>query len=388
MSAKVSGRDGFEWFDPKTIRIVGDSAIKSKSAIFRNPRTYTNPGFSAEKMADLRKAIARDGLKQPLEVRIVGGDKIELVAGERRLRSILELIRTKIPCYNTNTKKMEPANNVYAEVCCRVIDAADDKDAIRQSVLENLLHEHLTDYELLLQCKRMEEVGYSRTEQAETFDKSEAWISQSHSLLNSNKRILACMEKGLLGRTQALRFLQIPIEKIDEVLDGALKENAYQLEAREQAALQEQDAAYDAIEQHEAEIMAAQVKGLNSKAGEAKKKMVQAERDAAAASKKVASIRKQKGKRKISVEDIDTAAKKAGADENLNHSQSMKVIRQVDSELERLLESHEPLINPDTEEEYNRKGIVIIKRTLDWVLNRNGMKHPLEALVEIPHDEE
>jgi len=379
------GRDGIEWFDPKAIKIVQEGGTKTKGVLFKNPRTYTNPGFSPEKMAELRRAIAKDGLKQPLEVRLVN-NRVELVAGERRLRSILELLRTKTPCYNRNTKQMEPADKVYTEVCCVVIDANDDKDAIRQAVLENLLHEHLTDYELLLQCKRMEEAGFTRSEQAETFGKSEAWISQSHSLLNTNKRVLDCMEKGTLGRTQALRFLQISADKIDEVLDGALKENVYQLEVREQTALNEQDKAFETIEEAEAEIVAAQMKGRTTEAGEAKRKLQQAEKDASAAAKKVANVRKQKGKRRVSVEDIDTAAKNAGADENLNHSQSMKVVRQVNHDLEVELGKGSALINPDTDEEYDRREVCIIKRTLDWVLNKGGMKHPLEALAEPPEE--
>jgi ParB family transcriptional regulator, chromosome partitioning protein len=382
MSQQQPGRDGIEWIDPLQIEIVKDVSIASgakpeKDTIFKNPRTLQNPGFSPEKMAELRQAVIKDGLKQPLEVRKDGG-AFKLVAGERRLRSILWLREHDTLCYNRNTKQLETASKVYAQVPCVLIDCKDDRDALRHAILENVLHEHLTDYELLLQCNRLQEAGYSRAEQAEIFQKSEAWISQSHSLLECPSIVLEYMSQGILGRTQALQFLNVPAEKTEEVLKNAMSDFIHQARTREEEAVREQDAAWDKIEELESEMKTAQVQGNKEVAKEARLKLAEVNKEAEKATKKIKQAKSSRLKRKLSVENIQAGQKKAGVDGNKQH-QSMKTVREVYERLSGLYNKGESLVNPDTDAEYDRNGVKVIIGTLDWVLNRTN-NSPLDVL--------
>ena len=72
-------KDNRVWVNPKEIEIVN------------NPRTKQNQGFSEENMTRLRNGIQRDGLDHPLLIRSIDG-RTQLVAGERRLRSVQRLI--------------------------------------------------------------------------------------------------------------------------------------------------------------------------------------------------------------------------------------------------------------------------------------------------------
>lgn len=377
------GRDGFEWFDPKKIEIVqfDSKDVKDKSKVFRNPRTVINPGFSPEKMAELRGAIAKDGLKQPLEVRKVG-DSIKLVAGERRLRSIRQLLMNDDLCYNPNTRSMERASKVYKEVCCKVVDCQDDKDALRHAIMENLLHEHLTDHELLVLCHRLEEADYTRAEQAEIFSKSEAWISQSHSLLDCHSLIAEYMSKGVLGRTQALQFLQIPRDKVEEVLKHAMADSLTQAEAKEAEALKEQEKAFENLEQHESELRVVQIRGKNSDVSDVRKKIAQDQKDIDKTERKVEQARKSRRRSKLTVENVQAGAKLANTDIQ-TRAQSIKIIRSIHSDLSGLLTKNEVLVNPDNGTEYNSRDIRIVVGVLEWVLNSNDMKTPLDVLVQL-----
>jgi hypothetical protein len=385
-----------KYFDPRDIEIVNSD----KGARF-NPRTLTNPGFSDESISSLRRGIAKDGLNHSLLIRLdERTDKPKLVAGERRLRAILQLMEAdeiakkkiasgeecrRVLVKNQKNGRLEPALKVYGEdgVECKITDEKDEKEFLRQAIQENTLHEALTDYELLLQCKQMQDRGFSRSEQAETMDASEAWISQSHSLLEGHNCVLRAMEKGQLTRTAALTFLNVPDDKVELVLGRAIDLTYQEAEIKEAQAQGELDRSLDELQLGENALRLSQFTGNHESARKARKQVARAGKNKVKAEKKLVAA-KSKKKKKITVDVITKAAHEVdGAAENLNKPQSMKHARLIKSEIKEMLSLTEDdfILRPDTEIEYSRRDIDIVFNVVEWFLNQNHCKHPLDAIL-------
>lgn len=86
------------------------------------PRRY----FDSEALKQLTESIKQHGILQPLLVRLVDGEKHELVAGERRYRAALEIGLKEVPV---------------------VVRELDDNAAFQLALIENLLREDLNPVE-------------------------------------------------------------------------------------------------------------------------------------------------------------------------------------------------------------------------------------------------
>lgn len=364
-------KDFVVWFDPREIAIVA------------NPRQQDhNPGFLPQNMKLLREDIQKYGLKQPLEV-YLKNDLPVLIAGERRLRSILESLETDAKCYDRGTKTIRSAEEVYGEVPCTITEIKDDKDRARAAVMENLLHEHLTDYEILLQCATLQEAGHTRAEQAHVFDKSEAWVSQSHSLLAGHPMILDAMRDGTLGRTQALKFLDYPKDKVEVILQKAINYNRMATEEKESEIDNQLQAIYEAADAQEEALNAAQEKGDQEEIALLRRQLAEKEKEADILFKKAKKVKKAtngKTKTKPSINDIQQAAQEEDAANGANHHVPVKVLRRITDQMTDLLESGQALINPNDDTEYSRREVRILVDAFNWFLARNNLKSPLEAL--------
>jgi hypothetical protein len=370
MKTKIPKPDFAVWFDPREITIVA------------NPRQQDNPGFLPHNMKALREDIQKYGLKQPVEIYLKNDVPI-LIAGERRLRSILALLEAEADCYDRGTRTTRSAEEVYGEVPCTLTEIKDDKDRARAAVMENLLHEHLTDYEILLQCATLQEAGHTRAEQAKVFDKSEAWVSQSHSLLAGHPMILDAMRDGTLGRTQALKFLDYPQDKVEVILQKAINYNRMAAEEKESEIDKELETIYEAIDAQDEALEAAHEKGDREEVALLRRKLAEKEKEAEILSKKAKKVKQagvSKKKPKPSISDIQQAAQEEDAANGANHHVPVKVVRRLTDHLIELLESGEPLINPNDDTEYSRREVRILVDAFNWFLARNNLKSPLEAL--------
>lgn len=390
------------YFDPRKIEIV-TGLLGRKEARF-NPRTLSNPGFGVEEMTSLRVGIQTDGLNHALLVRLddtTGNPK--LVAGERRLRAINQLIEAdqealdsieqgdkkaeRVLCKNPRNGRMEPALVVYGDggVECKITDERDEREFLRQAIQENTLHEQLTDYELLLQCRKMEEAGFSRAEQAQTMGKSEAWISQSHSLLDTHACVTRAMERGLLTRTAALTFLAVPEDKIEAVLERAIALTYHEAEIKEQQAQGELDKAMDQIQAGESALRLSDFTGNHESARKARRQVARASRNKERAEAKIKAARAGK-KKHVTVDTLTKAANDVeGAAENLNKPQSTKQLRLIADEVKELLTKtpDDTVVNPATGQEYQRRDISLVHNVLQWMVNQNHCKHPLDAVLMV-----
>jgi ParB family chromosome partitioning protein len=354
----------------------------------KNPRGTKNVGFSQLEMYRLREGIRRDGLRHAILVRKVG-DRYRLVAGERRLRSVQKLIEDDLAAAKNGEerilckcgKKMLPASEAFSYVECKVSDADNDREARRQAIIENTMHVQLSDYELLLQVKAMEEEGFTREEQADTLAVSESHISQSHGLLNSHPKILNYIEAGFLPRTAAITFLQIPDDKISDVLDKAISLTYAEADKKEMDALKEKEEALEQIEEASEKIKLAHFTGDQDVVRRSRRAINKANKTAEKADEKIKSARATKKEGvKLSVEAVNSAAVETGADNNLKRPRSMKNIRLILVDLSNLLEQ-EKIVLPETNKEVLHRDVKVVADVLSWVLNTNkSIKHPLDAL--------
>jgi ParB/Sulfiredoxin domain len=375
---KISNDDGYSWIDPTIIKIV------------HNPRTVHNPGFMQEKMDELYRDIKDVGLNHPLAVWF-HRDIWQLLGGERRLRTILRFLENNEICRcPKGSGKMISAQEAYRLVKCRVISVETEREAKRVARKDNMLHEALTDYEILKQVEEMERDGFSRSEQAEDFDKSEAWISQSHSLLALSAeypRIREAMFQGQLGRTQALTFLPLwekTPDKVGEIFDRAYQSRFIECRMKEADAIKEEEEALEDLDITESDLKLAEATTSTEEeeVGELRKKSKQAIRRYKKAEKKVASAKEARENVRLSVEDITTATRKtAGAEDVLSKPITVKNIRTYAKELTALLTLNEGRMEIEFESAKLVRGEVeLLRNVMDWMVGNRKLKHPLELL--------
>ena len=137
------------------------------------PRTQ----FEPEQLAELVDSIREHGIIQPLIVRKVKG-KLELIAGERRLRAATELS--------------------LAEVPVRVVDVRDDQAVLEMALIENLQREDLNPVEEAQAYVRLaKEFGLRQEDIAKRVGKNRTTVANAMRLLD-----LAASVQGLLAGQQ------------------------------------------------------------------------------------------------------------------------------------------------------------------------------------------
>jgi len=65
------------------------------------------------------------------------------------------------------------------------------------------------EYRQMKYCEGLGQKGLSRQDQAMIMDRSEAWVSQTYSLL-ANLELIEAMKEGLISRTNALKLVKSP----------------------------------------------------------------------------------------------------------------------------------------------------------------------------------
>ena len=142
----------------------------------------TNPGqprrnFDAESLAGLADSISANGLLQPILVRKIE-DRYEIIAGERRFRASKLAGLSELPV---------------------IVTEADDLQAAKFALIENLQREDLNPYE--------EAAAYSA-------------LMQEHHL--SQEEISVQIGKSRSAIANSLRLLELPEEVVKMLVDGLL----------------------------------------------------------------------------------------------------------------------------------------------------------------------
>lgn len=144
-----------------------------------------------EALQELADSIKVQGVMQPIVVRpLEGGDRFEIIAGERRWRA------TQIAGLDTI-----PA----------VIRLVGDESAIAMALIENIQRENLNPIEEAMALKRLqEEFSLTQQEVAEAVGKSRTTVTNLLRLMSLNHDVRVMLERGdiEMGHAKALLGLQ------------------------------------------------------------------------------------------------------------------------------------------------------------------------------------
>jgi ParB family chromosome partitioning protein len=208
---------------------VADAAQDAGARIVMAPLGQISPGpfqprliFDSERLQELARAIASQGVIEPLIVRLASGavpasgpQRYELIAGERRLRA---------------------AKIAGLEAVPVVIRELDDRGALEMSIVENLSREDLNAVEEARAFKRLHaEFQIQHEEIAARIGKSRPYVSNAIRLLELPIDVLEMMVRGELSAGQARPLLGLTSE--EEQLIAAAEIVAGKITARGAEAL-------------------------------------------------------------------------------------------------------------------------------------------------------
>jgi len=189
---------------------------------FSNPRgREKGGGFDKGPMEELAESITKYGLQQPVLARLFG-DTPQLIAGERRLQTILRLVQQKTLVYNKHTQEMETADKVYATIPVSLMDDCSDDTALSLAVDENEQSQPLTPKDQVRLVEDLIEVGLSPNEICERLNKNPAWVN--HTIHFKDSLPEACFEALMAGeitRHVATSLLKYKEDERQEIWDDA-----------------------------------------------------------------------------------------------------------------------------------------------------------------------
>lgn len=167
------------------------------------PRSY----FNEADLSDLAESIRKNGVVQPVIVRLSKGKDAdyprathELIAGERRWRAAAQAGLDDIPA---------------------IVMELDDKQALEIALIENIQRQNLTPMEVAEGYQRLiDEFAYTQDQLAEVIGKSRAQISNYLRLMTLPEQIKELLNKERIsfGHARALLGAADPIEVANKII--------------------------------------------------------------------------------------------------------------------------------------------------------------------------
>jgi ParB-like chromosome segregation protein Spo0J len=199
--------------------------------LFFNQRSLDS--MDTEQMLSLRNDIATSGLHTPLIVRAITTDKtdsgdivrIDLIAGERRLRSLLKLYEDNPLVYCRRTKTTKPAQEVYGlNVPCEICYNISDEEALGISWRENFQRQNLSVQEEINAVERLMRRGLRQEEIAVSLGGTNiTWVSQT---CNFRKELPAdafrLLLEGRLSRHGAVQIMSFHKDDREKLVREAI----------------------------------------------------------------------------------------------------------------------------------------------------------------------
>ncbi|MGE0584987.1 MAG: ParB/RepB/Spo0J family partition protein [Flavobacteriaceae bacterium] len=168
----------------------------------RNPRR----NFEAEALDDLVRSIAEKGIVQPILVRPLaeGGNRFEIIAGERRWRAAQKAGLHEVPVF---------------------VHDADDRESLELAIIENVQRadlnalEEATGYDQL-----MNEFSYTQQQLADRIGKSRSHIANTLRLLRLPESVKAFVADGRLsaGHARAVAAMDDPEAAARRIIEGGM----------------------------------------------------------------------------------------------------------------------------------------------------------------------
>lgn len=219
--------------DLLSIKVVERPPEGDLKQIFYNPRSLES--FTPNEMNDLKQSIIKDGLQQPLIVRILTEDKsktgaikaIELIAGERRYRTIRSLYQSNIQCYSPDQDTQVSAQELYNKVPCKVYYNISDEKALSLAWTENQKRKDLSIKEEIVVIERLVLSGKSVKEVADLLNTNITMVSQfSNFRKELPKEAFEKLVTGKLAKHVAVKLLSYNPEDRQKLFDAALEAEA------------------------------------------------------------------------------------------------------------------------------------------------------------------
>ena len=187
-----------------------DNSDDDKRILEIDPKLIkTNPyqprlEFDVQALEELKASIKEKGLIQPIAVRKVD-NYYELIAGERRLRSVIDLGFKKVPAY--------------------ILDIETKEDMLEIALIENVQREKLNVIELAISYKRLvDECGLTIEQVGKTIGKDRSTINNVLRLLKLPQTVQTSLKENKISMGHARAILGAPsIDEQINVLDKVLK---------------------------------------------------------------------------------------------------------------------------------------------------------------------
>jgi ParB family chromosome partitioning protein len=149
------------------------------------PRTRMNE----EALGELADSIRAQGLMQPILVRSVGGDRYEIIAGERRFRAAQMAGLSEVPVLVRNVP---------------------DESALAMALIENIQREDLNPLEEAQGLQRLiREFGFTHEQAAQSIGRSRSATSNLLRLLNLAAPVQEMLMSGQLDMGHARALLAV-----------------------------------------------------------------------------------------------------------------------------------------------------------------------------------
>lgn len=173
--------------------------------------------FPDDELQSLADSIAEIGLIQPIALRKVKDDVYQIIAGERRFRAFQLLAKPEIPC---------------------LIFSCDDADMAVMAITENVNREDLSDYEIGLSIRKVENQFPSKTKLAEALGFQREDMYRYFAFEALPEFLIAKLEANprLLSRNAAADIKSVLAKTPSDLFDlalSALKEAIQLLESGE-----------------------------------------------------------------------------------------------------------------------------------------------------------
>lgn len=178
----------------QSVGSISSLAITNIEANPWNPRST----FEADALEELKQSILAHGIIQPLTVRKLGGDKYQLISGERRFRAAQLAGLTKLPCF---------------------IRIANDQTMLEMALVENIQREDLNAIEVGLSYQRLiDECNLTQEKLSEKLGKSRSNITNFLRLLTLPVPIQIAIKEGLITMGHARTLVSAGTEDVQLAL--------------------------------------------------------------------------------------------------------------------------------------------------------------------------
>lgn len=189
-----------------------------------------------ERLGELADSIRAQGLIQPIIVRPIGGERFEIIAGERRWRAAQLASLREVPC---------------------VVRETDDHAALAMALIENIQREDLNPLEEALALQRLiDEFQLTHQQTAEAVGRSRAAVSNLLRLLELPDAIRQLVEARRIEMGHARALLTLPADSALALAKQAADESwsVREIERRVQALQRGQSAAAPVVRKPDADV--------------------------------------------------------------------------------------------------------------------------------------